>query len=375
MVKFIKSPIFNSWFKKIHVNQSLLICTPFFTSYVLEQIISNFKLMNKDRSKFQLDILIRGKVDDFISGNSDFSLLESLKKMKFVNTNKVLRLTNLNLSAYLSDESELLIGSSNCTPSGLFSVNSSSNVEGAISTTDSAIIDEFKSYYSDIILEGETLDQFYNIIIQKYEKYIEKTSEDNIRKKIRQVYTNSNANYNFQNQGILNPSIAISPRLIPQYSNFEDGAYKVVEILDTEDDRGLTFDELGDLFGVTDTDYARKKYGEEQSKLAEFLDFVAITYTRPRKIYLTKLGKLFIQASCTEKKKIINQQIIRMEIVKDIIQKQLITSFKLVNYLSKPEGPLALSTAERRSSNVRTLFNILKENGIDEAELILEKLT
>jgi len=397
--KFIQSPFFNNWFclSDNRPNNSLLICSPYFKKYALDKIINLYDLSKED-SNIKTEILIRGKLEDFIHGSSDISALESLLRLKNADVTKIRRVTNLHMKGYLIDNEKLLIGSGNCTSNGLFARNNSGNVEGAISTSDKSIIDGFNTYYSSILKNSEQLDIFYNAIVKQYNEYIENNPPANnitnaissaIKKnesKSRHIFsteyqytskppilvglvTKESAIKSFNENAIRND---IGTSAIPQYSNFDNGAYKVVEILHDQGNSGLTFTEMGSyLEGQGKKNIAYYKYGENHAKLAELLDFVTITNTRPRKVFLTKFGEAFYNSKQSKKIEIIKNQIFRMDLVKYIIQKHAEDSFNLEAYLLLYLKP---STVNRRKSNIKTLFKFLRDNGVDDIDIILKKL-
>jgi len=381
--EFIKSPIFQNWFKKNKPLKSLLICSPYFKSYALDKTLEYYGV-DYDENNLAIEVLIRGKLEDFISGGSDLSALESLIQIKNLDVEKVRRITNLHMKAYLIDEKKLLIGSANFTQRGLFIKRFNGNVENAIYTDEMEVIDDFKSYYEKVIEESESLEIFYDKIIEEYPKYVNKVSENINRTILSSINKEeSKARYSFQEyieifeEGMIdadiNVSLSVSQASVPQYSNFEDGAYRIVDILTKYNNTGFTYSQLGEIMATKErNDVANKKYGENHANLARLLDFVAITNTMPRRVFLTKLGKVFDKANDKVKIEILKFQIFRMEIIKDIIDKYNNKSFSLLSYLLSI--PLAKTTAIRRSSNVKYLFEFLYNNGEKEVKSILDKL-
>lgn len=373
---FVKSPLYDNWLFRNKPEKSLLICSPFFKNEALEKIIDRYKLSDEN-SEIEINVLIRGKLVDFIQGSSDISALESLIQLKSVNVDNVRRLTNLHMKAYLIDDKKILIGSGNFTTNGLFARRNVGNVEGAIATDDENIITDFKEYYLSIISESESLDIFYDMITDSYAKYVDEFSS-NIGCEISTLISKSEKKIKYKFTDRANDlshtgySGEISTDTIPQFSNFEDGAYRVVEILTRESNRGLTFDELGQyLQGSGKNIVAYKKYGENHAKLAELLDFVTITHTKPRKVILTKLGRFFNKSDSLKKIEILKSQIYRMAIIKDIIIKHTNESFDFMEYLNMY---LAKTTAKRRAPNIRTLFGFLRNYNVNEVESVIKKL-
>jgi hypothetical protein len=375
---FIKSPIFDNWFREQQPEESIIICSPYFKNEAIEKLIRLYNLSNID-NKIELRVLIRGQLGDFLQGSTDIAALESLLQLKSVDVDNVRRVTNLHMKAYLIDGKSLLIGSGNFTRNGILAGGRSGNVEGGIATTDSNIISDFLAYFEEINSISESLDTFYDNIVDGYQRYVDKYS-DNIGGEISALITKGESKVKYYvPMSTSTPSQITSSEnkmlseLIPQFSNFDDGAYTVVNILMESDNKGLTFLQLGKkLLATGKTNYAYNKYGENHSKLAELLDLVTINQERPRKILLTELGKSFYHLKKQQKEKILKNQVYRMEIVKDIIVKHSEDTFNLIEYLMA--NNLSLSTAKRRAPNVRKLFQFLKSQGLDEVDSIIERI-
>lgn len=157
---------------------------------------------------------------------------------------------------------------------------------------------------------------------------------------------------------------------IPQFSQIDDASIKLVDIIIKSGDCGFTFDQLGlYLTSPGKKKSAYKKYGENHAKFAELLDLVFITKTSPRKIYLTGLGKLFYSLHPENKNKVLIFQMIRLNIVVEIINNYSTNnSFIILDYLKQY---LSESTAKRRSSNVKAIFKFLAENDFALAKEII----
>jgi hypothetical protein len=160
------------------------------------------------------------------------------------------------------------------------------------------------------------------------------------------------------------PVSSITLKDIPQLSQISDASINLVDILTDSGDFGTTFDQLG--FYLTKPGKkpgAYKKYGENHSKFGELLDFVLIGKKSPRKIYLTELGKLFYYLDTDSKNKILIFQILRIKIVRDIIN--LYSTDKSFNILDYLMNYLSESTAKRRLSTIKTIFKFLDDNNVD----------
>lgn len=150
----------------------------------------------------------------------------------------------------------------------------------------------------------------------------------------------------------------ITAKMIPQFSDFNDGVYRVVEILEKEGDRGLTFDEIGwFLQRQHKKKGAHKKYGENHTKLSELLGLIKIDNSTPMKSFLTDLGRTFYCADKKEKESMLREQLLNMAMVQDIL-KVFNDSFDLKKYLMKY---LSEKTAKRRRPNVKRVFQELSK--------------
>lgn len=352
-VNLIKSPLFNNWFESIKIKKSIIICSPFLKKTALEKLINFYNLYNKDIA-CNIEVIIRGKLSDFFYGASDISALELLIKIPNLEINNVRRLTNLHMKAYLMDEKNLLIGSGNCTERGLFAQNYQGNVEIAIATDNPEVVDNFKEYYYDIISVSQSLNNFYDEIVKGYDDCIAEVPAKEDPKAIRDVESKeSKTRFKFKKQ-----DISITSDLIPQFSSFDHGAYDVLKILWEDGDSGMTFLELGKkLEGPGKEKGAYLKYGENHAKLAELLDFVVIDNSRARQVFLTKLGKSFYNSDIRKQEEYIKRQIIRMDVIRDILNQKSQKAFNIEEYLRQF---LSKTTAHRRAPNVRTLLKKIK---------------
>ena len=165
--------------------------------------------------------------------------------------------------------------------------------------------------------------------------------------------------------------VSISADLIPQFSNFYNGSYNLVNLIYNDNKKGLSFDEIGKSFlGKNKSHAALKKYGENHAKFAELLKFVKINSESPRKVYITDLGIFFIKSSETEQKNILLEQLQKMALIKDL-RNQNLSNFDLLNYLKQY---LADSTAKRRYSNIKQIIKLLADNSILNFKKIYNKL-
>lgn len=379
MTTFIRSPFWENWFMHNPVDRSLVICSPYFKKNALDKIIDQFEL-DDDECILDVKILIRGTLDDFLQGSSDLTALDALLGLRCIDVDNVRRITNLHMKAYLRDGEDLLIGSGNCTGPGLSFGGRIGNVEGGIQTYDENVIDDFYDYFEDIFDHAEPLSMFYDSISDQY------TEETLAPFRSRPTVVNRNASgerrarYDFrrrrQDEVMPEQVLEMSVQDIPQFSSFDHAVYDTPFLVDEANrrDEFLTFDRLGELLPGerTDTLVAKKKYGENHAKTAELLGLITILPEQTRKLQITPLGQVFLDATPEEKDRILTRQIMRTAIVRDIYSKYELTgSFDITQYL---ENYLSHSTAVRRRPNVKVLFEKLADFDVEGAEEILENV-
>jgi hypothetical protein len=383
MNSFTRSPLWDNWFETGRVTDSLIICSPYFKKNALDQIIKYFKL-DDEYCNIKVSILIRGRLKDFIDGSSDLTALDALLNLKCIDIGNVRRLTNLHMKAFLKDNKNLLVGSGNCTYSGLFANNFSGNVEGGIQTDDQVLIVNFQSYFLEIFDCAEPLESFYDTISNEYLKNAlipappqkDAAIIDQTEKYARYCFTNDTANdFKGRDSNCKQKSYIseISAEDIPQVSRFSYVINDVLQILleAEKNNEELTFITLGERIPnqKSEKEGAKLKYGENHSKAAEMLQLAAIIPEKTRKIFLTSLGRSYIHASQEEKKSILIKQLLQSNIVRDISQKYSVEgTFKIDDYLGEF---LAKSTIERRRSSVKGFFKQLEILGNEEAKEIL----
>ncbi len=379
MTSFIRSPFWDNWFVNNPIERSLIICSPYFKKNALDKIIDEFDL-DDDECVLDVKILIRGTLDDFLKGSSDLTALDALLGLRCIDIDNVRRVTNLHMKAYLKDNEDLLIGSGNCTGSGLSFGGRLGNIEGGIQTKDLNIINDFYSYFYDIFDNAEPLAIFYDNISEQY-------TEDTIAPfRNRPVIVNHNivnekkAMYDFRkgqrNVMLSDQSLEISIHDIPQFSNFDHAVYDTPILVSQANRKGefLTFDSLGELLPGkrTDTYVAKKKYGENHAKTAELLGLITIIPEHTRKLQITPLGEFFIDATMEEKDRILARQLIRTAIVQDIYSRyKIFGGFNIIEYL---ENYLSHTTAIRRRPNVRMFFEKLADFNVEGADEILDNV-
>lgn len=143
---------------------------------------------------------------------------------------------------------------------------------------------------------------------------------------------------------------ALVPADVPCFSNFDNGAARLNELLEFEPE-GLTFSDAGYQLMNSVKEGARTKYGENHSKLAAMMTLVVISNTRPAKVSATAWGTFLTKYDIGQKRSVLKKLLLRDLCVRTIVKNALNgpTSYReAVTVLSK-------STALRRRSNVKYL--------------------
>ena len=150
---------------------------------------------------------------------------------------------------------------------------------------------------------------------------------------------------------------------VPQFSDFNDGAYRIPELLEFSPD-GMTFEEIGYQLVKSPTEGAGIKYGENHSKLASAMELVVIQ-KRPSNVISTALGKYLIKFIPNEKNELLKRLLLRQYIIQKMIKgsaNDILSYRQVVNSLS-------MATAIRRRNNVRTLLEFVLKNSGEEKRL------
>lgn len=255
---------------------------------------------------------------------------------------------NLDFSGILINNSKLFIP--------LY--NNSMEINDFYVSTSNDNIFSFKNKFDIYLQESNEFKFFYELML---DKYIDKSL--NINQKI-EIYLNdlNDNNLNYKNsQFYCDLEKKLTSYQIPQFSDFQKGAYKLPILINENNNVGYTFTEIGKLLlGPGKKNGAYCKYGENHSKLAESLGLVYIT-SKPKYVYLSDLGIKFINLSQNDKELFLKYQIYNMPLVKHIFNTCFTKSIDIVDFIIEVSG-LSLSTAKRRSSNVKNLIEILLED-------------
>lgn len=146
----------------------------------------------------------------------------------------------------------------------------------------------------------------------------------------------------------------LTPALVPCFSNFENGAVRLNELLDFEP-QGLSFSDAGYQLMNSVKDGARIKYGENHSKLAAIMSLVTISSDRPCIVRPTAWGTYLTNYVLHDKRNVLKALLLRDLCVRTIIQ----NAFN--EYISYKDVVSCLSeaTALRRRANVKYLVEFI----------------
>ena len=143
---------------------------------------------------------------------------------------------------------------------------------------------------------------------------------------------------------------------IPQYSSFEDGVCRITELLEFYPE-GESFVNLGYQMVNASNEAANRKYGENHSRLAEAMDLVVVSSTKPRYSRNTAWGHFLVPYTIEEKAPVLKKMLLREYFIQMIIQRAFqgpVSYFELTSFL-------ALSTAIRRRSNTKHITEYILE--------------
>lgn len=150
----------------------------------------------------------------------------------------------------------------------------------------------------------------------------------------------------------------ITSKDVYQFSNFNNATEGVCSVLSENNNKGLTYKELGEELqsdGKSRSDYAKTKYGENHFKVAE--DFGLSFHIKAHNCYLSSLGYVYLKLDTEQKHRLMTRLILRSKLITRL-------------YRESKKGPvplelllydLAESTYRRRKSNVRTVIKELQK--------------
>lgn len=216
----------------------------------------------------------------------------------------------------------------------------------------------------DIFFDESSL--FYEIIegkIDEFEKYkimeyILKINAIEYRKFIQYIFKE-------------NKKIDLKAKDVFQYSNFDDTNINICKVLNLVGNQGYTLEEIGKYLLRKKTSAGTKganvKYGENHAKTSEEFGLVKV---HAKKVFLTKLGCIFEELNNDCRNRIIKRLALRTNLVKYTILKSIredIVFENEIDFLSK-------STKLRRKNNINIIFDLVKNNGEINLDLIFNSI-
>lgn len=147
-------------------------------------------------------------------------------------------------------------------------------------------------------------------------------------------------------------SDSVYPDQVPQYSDFNDGAVRVSELLEFEPN-GMGFEKLGYQL-VKSSEGAGIKYGENHAKLARTMGLVEIS-NRPSNVKSTCLGRYLLKLNDNEKNEVLRRMLLRNYSIQKILKesKESTVSYERIMKNLSPK------TATRRRNNVKSLLEFI----------------
>lgn len=155
-----------------------------------------------------------------------------------------------------------------------------------------------------------------------------------------------------------NPSLEeVLPSNIPQFSNLPDAYIETPRILQLSG-FAMSYDELGTYLddGKVKNEVARRKYGENHSKLATLLDLTVIVSTHNSyKVAVSVFGRAFNKRTESEKKKLTARLLLRIPIIQKMVIDALNSEVDIEDELSC----LSAKTKTRRKSNIVSIIELI----------------
>lgn len=149
----------------------------------------------------------------------------------------------------------------------------------------------------------------------------------------------------------------LTPAMIIQFSNFENGTTKLAELLYNKED-GMSYPEIGRALAGSEELNAATKYGENHSKLARDFELVSITEHKPTIVTITNFGRYFVFFDERDQMKLIKILGLRDPFIQNLI----IKSKQGIVYYTDECNCLSDSTKIRRRSNVKKLLEVILED-------------
>lgn len=148
----------------------------------------------------------------------------------------------------------------------------------------------------------------------------------------------------------------LTPAMVIQFSSFENGTTKLVELLYNKEE-GISYPEIGRALAGSEELNAATKYGENHSKLAREFDLVSITDHKPSIVKITNFGKYFAFFDEIEQRKLLKILGFRDPLIQNLI----IKAKQGIVYYTDECDCLSDSTKIRRRSNVKKLLGVILE--------------
>lgn len=148
----------------------------------------------------------------------------------------------------------------------------------------------------------------------------------------------------------------LTPGQIIQFSNFENGTIKLVQLLYNKAN-GMSYSEIGRTLVGSEEQNAATKYGENHSKLARDFDLVTISDHKPSIVKITSFGKYFVFFDYDDQIKLIRLLALRDPLIQNLI----IKAKNGIVYYSDECKCLSESTKIRRRGNVKKLLELVFE--------------
>ncbi len=162
----------------------------------------------------------------------------------------------------------------------------------------------------------------------------------------------------------------VLPSNIPQFSEMSDAYLNTPNILGRSG-IDMTYDELGTYLdeGKEKNEVARRKYGENHSKLAALLDLVVIT--APNNVFqasISVFGKAFNKRNEDEKKKLVARLLFRIPIMQKMLREALSSEVCIEDELIG----LSMQTRKRRKPNITSIVKFIYD-ATDDSNTVLRK--
>lgn len=144
---------------------------------------------------------------------------------------------------------------------------------------------------------------------------------------------------------------------VPQFSNFNDGIIKTIELLEIYKD-GLTYEKLGHSLRGNISKLAKTKYGENHGKLANFYHLTNLSKSKPTIVKNVKFGTYFIGLTEGVRSKCIKVLSLTIPFFRYLIcmaKTEVFNYYDATNFLKK-------KTQDRRKSNVKKIITLILDN-------------